>query len=191
LRSQVRLLLLTCSSHLTLYPAGTRLTSWSSTAPSRALSARHMELPSSSPSPLRLPPPSPRASAPPPRSAFSGMPWFYQVFLILSHSRFPSNHDSSGTCSVASNYASACTAAQCAAGTCPGAPLCCPATTASLVAKGVPSTVAGGAVPTYTRAMAQVRTVPSLSKLHHLTQISLTRASTTTSWSGRPPGSPG
>jgi len=66
-----------------------------------------------------------------------------------------SNHDSTGTCSTASNYASSCTAAMCAAGTCSAMPLCCPVSNASLVAKGVPATVAGGAVPTYTRAMAQ------------------------------------
>ena len=64
-----------------------------------------------------------------------------------------SNHDKTGTCAAAGGYASLCTAAACAAGTCPGAPLCCPTVNTTLVAKGVPAAVAGGGAPAYTQSI--------------------------------------
>lgn len=50
-----------------------------------------------------------------------------------------SNHDSTGTCG-----ASACTAAQATAGTCPSAPLAWPYDDAPAIAGGMPASVAGG-----------------------------------------------
>ena len=58
-----------------------------------------------------------------------------------------SNHDSTGTCG-----ASACTAAQATAGTCPAAPLAWPFDNAPAIAGGMPASVAGGqGCPAYTQ----------------------------------------